>query len=115
MFRRSTSTASTLAPTRARGDARRDPADELADERRRTRHTRRVRQRKAVDEAALQARLDRVHRRLAEVGSVQLTGRAHAIDNDTARRDPLTRPFSAPVDGPVPGRRTDTAAMSRPA
>jgi hypothetical protein len=114
MFRRSTSTASTLAPARARRDAGRG-TEELAAERGRARHARRARQRKAVDEAALQARLDRVHRRLAEVGSVQVTGRAHAIDNDTARRDPLTRPFSAPADGPAPRRRTDTAAMPRPA
>ncbi|GAA4903792.1 hypothetical protein EV188_10468 [Actinomycetospora succinea] len=87
------------------------------------RHTRRARQRKADDAAALRARLDRVHRRLAEVGSVQVTGHVHAIDNDTARRDPLTRPFAAPFGTPLPGaadeqapaRRSVTAPLPRPA
>lgn len=74
MFRRPTSSGTATLPTRAR-------------------HSRRERRREAVDTAARQARLDRVHRRLVEVGSVQVT-RPQAIDTDTARRDPLTRPFA---------------------
>lgn len=115
MFRRSTSTAPTIArtggaaPEAALGTA----VDERSGSRRR--HARRAREQEVVDEAALRARLERVHRRLEEVGSVQLAGRTHAIDNDTARRDPLTRPFAAPVDGRIPRRRVDTAAMPRPA
>ncbi|MEJ2887824.1 hypothetical protein [Actinomycetospora aeridis] len=83
------------------------------------RHTRRARQRKADDAAALRARLERVERRLAEVGSVQVTAHGSAIDNAVARRDPLTRPFAAPLPRPVgelPGaRRSVTAPLRRPA
>jgi hypothetical protein len=103
MFRRSPSTAAATDTDPGRGD------------RRRTRQDRRARQRRALDDAALQARLARVHRRLAEVGSVDVTGRGHAIDNEAARRDPMTRPFAAPTGARAPRRRTDTAAMARPA
>jgi hypothetical protein len=108
MFRRSTTTA-----TRSR-----DAEDALLAEAGRGlrgRHTRRAREQQAVDEAALAARLERVNRRLAEVGSVQVTGRAGAIDNDAARRDPLTRPFASGDGSRVLRRRTDTAAMPRSA
>ncbi|GAA4807820.1 hypothetical protein GCM10023200_51860 [Actinomycetospora chlora] len=111
MFRRSTSTARSAARRTEDEDAL------LAEAGRglRGRHTRRARQQEAVDTAALQARLERVHRRLAEVGSVQVRTRTGAIDTEAARRDPLTRPF-APADGErVLRRRTDTAALPRPA
>lgn len=101
MFRRSSTTATTTSSAVA-GSHRR-------------RAVRRARQREVVDDAALRARLDRMNRRLAEVSSVQVTARTQGIDNDAARRDPLTRPFSAPVDGPVPPRRVDTPEMARPA
>lgn len=97
MFRRSSSTTQTPTPTHRRRDVRR------------------ARRREATDDAALRARLDRMNRRLAEVGSIQVTARTQGIDNDAARRDPLTRPFSAPVDGPLPRNRADTAEMARPA
>ena len=99
MFRRptsagtSTSTSTSTLPARAR-------------------HSRRERRREAVDTAARQARLERVNRRLVEVGSVQVT-RPQAIDNDTARRDPLTRPFSAPA--PRVARSTAPFAVARSA
>ncbi|PVZ04285.1 hypothetical protein [Actinomycetospora cinnamomea] len=113
MFRRPTSTAATtgttLRPRRVGDDAdRRDHVERAA---RRARHSRRARRREAVDTAALQARLDRVHRRLVEVGSVQVATRPQAIDNDTARRDPLTRPFVAPR----PMRGTAPLAVPRSA
>ncbi len=100
MFRRSSSTSTTSS---AVGGSHRRRA------------VRRARQREVIDDSALRARLDRMNRRLAEVSSIQVTARAQGIDSDTARRDPLTRPFSAPVDGPVLPRRVDTAEMARPA
>lgn len=105
MFRRSSSTATTGSAT---------TTSAISGSHRR-RAVRRARQREVVDDAALRARLDRMNRRLAEVSSVQVTARAQGIDNDTARRDPLTRPFSAPIDGPVPPRRVEAAEMARPA
>jgi hypothetical protein len=93
MFRRPTSSGTSTLPARAR-------------------HSRRERRREAVDTAARQARLDRVNRRLVEVGSVQVT-RPQAIDTDTARRDPLTRPFSAPA--PRVARSTAPFAVARSA
>jgi hypothetical protein len=104
MFRRPTSTATALRVRRTGDDTARRDQDERAVPR--ARHSRQARRREAVDTAAMQARLDRVHRRLVEVGSVQVAARPQAIDNDAARRDPLTRPFSAPRPrrgtGPLP-------------
>ncbi|WP_285653575.1 hypothetical protein [Actinomycetospora sp. NBRC 106375] len=111
MFRRSTSSAALSV----------SPEEEAPESVAGARHTRRAQQQQASNEAALKARLERVHRRLAEVGSVQVTGRVHAIDNDAARRDPLTRPFALPDGAPMPRHRTatptkpTTAAMPRPA
>ncbi|MDD7937640.1 hypothetical protein PHK61_04295 [Actinomycetospora lutea] len=126
MFRRSTTTARSVRSVRPAALAAVGPAGEGdtaahdgAPSAAGPRHTRRARQRKADDVAALRARLDRVHRRLAEVGSVQVTGHVHAIDNATARRDPLTRPFGSPLSAVVPdgtpARRTTTAPLPRPA
>jgi hypothetical protein len=98
MFRRSSSTATTSSSVA--GSHRR-------------RAVRRARQREVVDDAALRARLDRMNRRLAEVSSVQVTARAQGIDNDAARRDPLTRPFSAPA--PRVARSTSPFAAARTA
>ncbi len=104
MFRRSSSTATTSSAVA--GSHRR-------------RAVRRARQREVVDDAALRARLDRMNRRLAEVSSVQVTARAQGIDNDAARRDPLTRPFGAPLSDAAreqgPARRSVTAPLPRPA
>ncbi|MEJ2862516.1 hypothetical protein [Actinomycetospora flava] len=122
MFRRPTTTARSA---RSAALLAAPPADEAPDgddgasATAGPRHTRRARQRQADDAAALRARLDRVHRRLAEVGSVQVTGHVHAIDNATARRDPLTRPFAAAFPDAVgeqrPARRSVTAPLPRPA
>lgn len=112
MFRRSTTTTRARRSTAVLGHG--DTVDTLGPEDAGPRHTRRAKQRKAIDDAALQARLDRVHRRLAEVGSVRVTGRAHVIGNEDARRDPLTRPFAA-VDGVPAARRSHTAPLPHPA
>ncbi|GAA4864012.1 hypothetical protein [Actinomycetospora straminea] len=109
MFRRSTTTTRTRRSTALRADV-----VDIKQEDAGPRHTRRAKQRRAVDDAALQARLDRVHRRLAEVGAVRVTGGAHVIGNEDARRDPLTRPFAA-VDGVPAARRSHTAPLPRPA
>ena len=117
MFRRATSTGSTIVRTGGTAVDETGPREHgTGRSAGRARHTRRARQREAVDIAALQARVDRVHRRLAEVGSVQVA-RPHAIDNETARRDPMTRPFVAP-GAPVAPRRggsPSTATLARPA
>ena len=122
MFRRSTTTTRSVRPAALAAVTLADEGDTAG--RGGTtvagpRHTRRARQRKADDAAALRARLDRVHRRLAEVGSVQVTGHVHAIDNAAARRDPLTRPFGSPLSGAAreqgPARRSVTAPLPRPA
>lgn len=126
MFRRSTTTTRSARPAALTAVATVDDHDGAVGEGTPSvgpRHTRRARQRKADDAAALRARLDRVHRRLAEVGSVQVTGHVHAIDNDTARRDPLTRPFASPFGArrsgaageAGPARRSVTAPLPRPA
>ena len=106
MFRRPTSTGTTALLTHDDDGAddagrRGQHGRQREREARRARHSRRQRRREAVDSAALQARLDRVHRRLVEVGAVQVSARPQGIDDDTARRDPLTRPFAAPVRRPV--------------
>jgi len=114
MFRRPTTSGTT---------ALRTPEDDWTDRRdrggehddraaRRARHSRRQRRREAVDTAALQARLDRVHRRLVEVGSVQVS-RPQGIDNDAARRDPMTQPFTAPA--PRAARGTAPLEVTRSA
>lgn len=148
MFRRSTTTARSARPALAAvapaGTTRLDdagpegPSSSAGSDARTTtgpttgpatgpRHTRRAHRRQADDAAALRARLDRMHRRLAEVGSVQVKGHVHAIDTVAARRDPLTHPFAAPWadpwDAPQPGaageqapaRRSVTGPLSRPA
>jgi len=129
MFRRSSSTATTTPalPDHGAVDDRTGGAVTGPDaghrpgglsglrESHRRRAVRRARLRDAADDAALRARVDRMQRRLAQVGAVQVTPRHHGIDNDAARRDPMTRPFSMPVDGPRGDRRIDTAALARPA
>lgn len=130
MFRRSTSTIRSARPAAllaaAPADDRDTPGHDTAGSTPSLagpRHARRARQRQADDAAALRARLDRVHQRLAEVGSVQVTGHVHAIDNAAARRDPLTCPIAAPFGTPRsratgeagPARRSVTAPLRRPA
>lgn len=122
MFRRSSTTARSTRPALASVGGAGSDAPEEHDAAAPTvgpRHTRRARRRRADDDAALRARLDRVHRRLAEVGSVQVTGHVHAIDTAAARRDPLTRPFAATLPGADrdrnPARRSATAPLPRPA
>lgn len=122
MFRRSSTTASSARPAALLAAAPLDEGPEGDDDTATAtgpRHARRARQRQADDAAALRARLDRVHRRLAEVGSVQVTGHVHAIDNAAARRDPLTRPFGSPFSAAAgehgPARRSVTAPLPRPA
>lgn len=129
MFRRPTSTARSARPAAPSagpaddGDAVGPDHGELVagratDRAAAHRHSRRIRQQESVDEALLRARLERVDRRLAEVGSVHVTARAHAIDNDAARRDPLTRPFASPVPATprhTPPHRPANAPLPRPA
>lgn len=96
----------TLEP---RGTSRREPAPGTGAETpgrqpRHTRHTRRAQAREAADAAArqareaadaaaAQARLQRVQQRLADVGSAPMSRKPAVIDDDAARRDPMTRPF----------------------
>ena len=105
MFRRPT--ADSTSSTRSTDSAVTDTADAADAPGGRARHSRRSQRREAADSAALQARLDRVAQRLAEVGAVRLPLRPEVIDNDAARRDPLTRPFASAA--------TVAAVTSKPA